>query len=90
MSSLVPPARLDAFADALRQMGAGWVRRDGQSWPAEADTSRTDRRQRHGESANQSPVVAALSPQPCRTPQRTLTANPSQYVRRPPCGPPPG
>lgn len=32
-SSLVPPSRLDEFAAALRDMGAGWVR-DGQSWPA--------------------------------------------------------
>lgn len=32
-SSLVPPSRLDEFAAAMRDMGAGWVR-DGQSWPA--------------------------------------------------------
>lgn len=31
-SSLVPPSRLDEFAAAVRDMGAGWVR-DGQSWP---------------------------------------------------------
>ncbi|MGW0824026.1 hypothetical protein [Streptomyces sp. NPDC002845] len=33
VSSLVPPSRLDEFAAALREMGAGWVR-DGRSWPA--------------------------------------------------------
>ncbi|MDX3638547.1 hypothetical protein, partial [Streptomyces sp. MB09-02B] len=48
VSSLVPPSRIDAFADALRRMGAGWVR-DGQSWPAAEpaprvyDTVRHDR-----------------------------------------------
>ncbi|MFI0483683.1 hypothetical protein [Actinomadura sp. 9N215] len=31
--ALVPSARLDALAGALRQMGAGYVR-DGRSWPA--------------------------------------------------------
>ncbi|MFF0728541.1 hypothetical protein [Streptomyces sp. NPDC004134] len=31
--ALVPPARLDAFAAGMREMGAGWVR-DGSSWPA--------------------------------------------------------
>ncbi|WP_033323470.1 hypothetical protein [Streptomyces yerevanensis] len=31
--SLVPPSRLDAFAAAMRDMGAGHVR-DGMSWPA--------------------------------------------------------
>lgn len=41
-----------------------------------------------GEPDGQSRAVAELSPQPCRTPQLTLTANPSQYVRRPPCGTP--
>ncbi|MGW3940311.1 hypothetical protein [Streptomyces phaeochromogenes] len=32
-TSLVPPSRLDAFAAAMRDMGAGWIR-DGQAWPA--------------------------------------------------------
>ncbi|MFF5001473.1 hypothetical protein ACFY3G_01475 [Streptomyces phaeochromogenes] len=32
-TSLVPPSRLDAFAAAMRDMGAGWTR-DGQAWPA--------------------------------------------------------
>lgn len=36
-SSLVPPSRLDEFAAALRDMGAGWVR-DGQSWPVAEPT----------------------------------------------------
>ncbi len=31
--SLVPPSRLDAFASAMRDMGAGYVR-DGMPWPA--------------------------------------------------------
>ncbi|WP_328772834.1 hypothetical protein [Streptomyces sp. NBC_00286] len=31
--SLVPPSRLDAFAAAMKDMGAGYVR-DGMSWPA--------------------------------------------------------
>ncbi|MEV0226537.1 hypothetical protein [Streptomyces sp. NPDC050704] len=32
-TSLIPPSRLDAFAAAMRDMGAGWIR-DGQAWPA--------------------------------------------------------
>ncbi|MFI6280075.1 hypothetical protein [Streptomyces sp. NPDC050988] len=32
-TSLVPPSRLNAFAAAMRDMGAGWIR-DGQAWPA--------------------------------------------------------
>ncbi|MFD3314273.1 hypothetical protein [Streptomyces sp. NPDC058694] len=32
-TSLLPPSRLDAFAAAMRDMGAGWIR-DGQAWPA--------------------------------------------------------
>lgn len=45
--SLVPPARLDAFAAAMREMGAGYVR-DGNAWPeaepvpGRYDTSRYD------------------------------------------------
>ncbi|MDX3136070.1 hypothetical protein PV367_41190 [Streptomyces europaeiscabiei] len=31
--SLVPPSRLAAFASAMREMGAAWVR-DGMAWPA--------------------------------------------------------
>lgn len=31
--ALVPPARLDALAAGMREMGASWVR-DGSSWPA--------------------------------------------------------
>ncbi|MEV0553095.1 hypothetical protein AB0I27_06505 [Streptomyces sp. NPDC050597] len=36
-TSLVPPSRLDAFAAAMRDMGAGWTR-DGQAWPAAEPT----------------------------------------------------
>lgn len=36
-TSLVPPSRLDAFAAAMRDMGAGWIR-DGQAWPAAEPT----------------------------------------------------
>ena len=32
-TSLVPPSRLEAFAAAMKDMGAGWIR-DGQAWPA--------------------------------------------------------
>ncbi|PIM68029.1 hypothetical protein CTU88_35535 [Streptomyces sp. JV178] len=56
-TSLVPPSRLDAFAAAMKDVGAGWVR-DGRSWPASEpepgayDTARHDRlttaMRRHG------------------------------------------
>ncbi|WP_405543865.1 hypothetical protein OG478_22120 [Streptomyces phaeochromogenes] len=39
-TSLVPPSRLDAFAAAMRDMGAGWIR-DGQAWPAAEPTPDT-------------------------------------------------
>ncbi len=32
-ASVVPPSRLDDFAAAMKDMGAGWIR-DGQAWPA--------------------------------------------------------
>ncbi|MBZ3900249.1 copper resistance protein CopC [Streptomyces griseiscabiei] len=36
-TSLVPPSRVDAFAAAMKDMGAGWTR-DGRSWPATEPT----------------------------------------------------
>ena len=39
-TSLLPPSRLDAFAAAMRDMGAGWIR-DGQAWPAAEPTPGT-------------------------------------------------
>ncbi|MFF3709522.1 hypothetical protein [Streptomyces phaeochromogenes] len=36
-TSLLPPSRLEAFAAAMRDMGAGWIR-DGQAWPAAEPT----------------------------------------------------
>ncbi|MEV2192837.1 hypothetical protein AB0I02_17885 [Streptomyces phaeochromogenes] len=39
-TSLVPPSRLNAFAAAMRDMGAGWIR-DGQAWPAAEPTPGT-------------------------------------------------
>ncbi|ANS65757.1 hypothetical protein SLINC_3533 [Streptomyces lincolnensis] len=67
-ASLLPPSRLDEFAAAMRDMGAGWVR-DGQSWPAVEptpggyDTAHHDRATRtlraHGLA-----VLDVLSPAP--------------------------
>ncbi|MER6130871.1 hypothetical protein [Streptomyces sp. NPDC001815] len=67
-TSLVPPSRLDAFAAAMKDMGAGWTR-DGRSWPAAEpvpgayDTAHHDRvtqaMRRHGLSP-----LEVLSPAP--------------------------
>jgi hypothetical protein len=67
--SLVPPARLAAFASGVRELGVGWVR-DGSSWPAAqpapggpVDTGPFDRTTRAFQDAGLR-VVEVMSPPP--------------------------